>query len=440
MMDKIFLQMFFAEAKWIALRLAVAGIIFFIIYLLIGCGATSDNPLRGVTNEGDQVVADSATTDATDAKPDYGNTMEMPSEDVDSAITPGEFGAPCAQNAECFSGFCIQNEDGKICTKICVSDCPEGYACDQIMGTGGDPVYLCFSRFTRLCNPCAQHADCNSGGTLNKCLDRGPEGNFCGVACASDADCPSGYECRQFSADEEPPILQCTPKKNALCACNNHAKELQSSTVCYNAASPSTCKGTRMCTAADGLTPCNIPTKPEVCNGLDDNCNGETDEGLCDDGNPCTSDACNTDGSCKHTQLDGSPCDDGNACTTVDKCAAGKCVGGALKLCDDDNACTDDKCDPAGGCLFTSNKDPCDDGNQCTTADKCSEKKCVGGPPPNCNDGNPCTSDFCDTEKGCVHKADTKNDGVQCSNDLNACTVDKCVGGQCKHIPIPGCF
>ena len=172
---------------------------------------------------------------------------------------------------------------------------------------------------------------------------------------------------------------------------------------------------------------------------MDDNCNGETDEGLCDDGNPCTTDSCNTDGSCKHNQLEGTPCDDGNACTTVDKCAAGKCVGGALKLCDDDNACTDDKCDPAGGCLFTSNKDPCDDGNQCTTADKCSEKKCVGGPPPNCNDGNPCTTDSCDPSKGCVHKADTKNDGVTCTNDSNPCTVDKCQGGQCKHVTIPGC-
>jgi hypothetical protein len=206
--------------------------------------------------------------------------------------------------------------------------------------------------------------------------------------------------------------------------------------VCFNAAAPSSCKGTRAC-GPEGLSACNIPTKPEKCDGLDNDCDGETDEGLCDDGNGCTTDSCNTDGSCKHQQLQGTPCDDGNKCTGTDVCASGKCLGGALKLCDDDNLCTDNKCDPAGGCLFTSNKDKCDDGNQCTLNDTCSEKKCIGGPPPNCDDKNFCTTDACDPGIGCYH-APYKTGAPLC-DDKNKCTADSCANGQCGHVVIPGC-
>lgn len=45
------------------------------------------------------------------------------------------------------------------------------------------------------------------------------------------------------------------------------------------------------------------PGVAELCNGLDDNCNGQTDEGAtCDDGDPCTSDQCIA-GQCVHTPV-----------------------------------------------------------------------------------------------------------------------------------------
>jgi len=47
----------------------------------------------------------------------------------------------------------------------------------------------------------------------------------------------------------------------------------------------------------------------------------------CDDGNPCTSDECKGS-TCVHTQLpDGSSCDDGQLCTSLDRCLAGQCSG-----------------------------------------------------------------------------------------------------------------
>ena len=62
----------------------------------------------------------------------------------------------------------------------------------------------------------------------------------------------------------------------------------------------------------------------------------------CDDGNPCTTDACDTTtGTCSNVQID---CDDGQVCTD-DFCnpANGQCSH-APTNCDDGNACTVDAC------------------------------------------------------------------------------------------------
>jgi hypothetical protein len=112
----------------------------------------------------------------------------------------------------------------------------------------------------------------------------------------------------------------------------------------------------------------------------------------CDDGNACTTDGCGaTDcsapaSSCTIAAVpDGQTCDDGIACTHADQCTSGTC-GGAPTTCDDGNPCTDDACDPSTGqCTFTPNTAPCDDHSQCTTGDTCSGGACVGGPTVTCD-------------------------------------------------------
>jgi cysteine-rich repeat protein len=146
----------------------------------------------------------------------------------------------------------------------------------------------------------------------------------------------------------------------------------------------------------------------------------------CDDNDPCTDDSCDPSTGCIYTN-NTAPCDDGNACTTNDTCSDDVCVGGPPPNCDDGNVCTDDSCDPAIGCVNTNNTLPCNDGNACTTADTCSDGVCVGGPPPNCDDGNLCTDDSCDPAIGCVNT----NNTAPCDDD-NACTqTDVCSGGGC---------
>lgn len=152
----------------------------------------------------------------------------------------------------------------------------------------------------------------------------------------------------------------------------------------------------------------------------------------CDDGNLCTSDACDAaSGNCLVANL-ATPCNDGSVCTTEDVCTNGACVGVQVQ-CDDKNPCTNDVCDPKQGCTYTNNTVPCDDKNACTDFDICGSGACKGTPKvpaTDCADGNDCTDDTCDPATGCVHTNNTApcDDGNKCTN-ADKCAAGKCVGG-----------
>jgi len=156
----------------------------------------------------------------------------------------------------------------------------------------------------------------------------------------------------------------------------------------------------------------------------------------CDDGNPCTLDSCKGLGGCVHTQPAGMPCDDGDACTTQDACYQGGCKGGPPLECDDKNECTSDSCDPALGCVFDPLDDtPCDDQTACTTQDHCATGWCVGSPLV-CTDGTPCTDDTCDPAAGCVFVPLA----IPC-DDNDPCTAgDYCENGACQPGKDPECL
>jgi len=146
----------------------------------------------------------------------------------------------------------------------------------------------------------------------------------------------------------------------------------------------------------------------------------------CDDGNECTDDSC-VAGKCSHTNND-SPCDDGQQCSTNDHCVNGVCVGESSMNCDDNNPCTEDSCDDAQGCIHVNNHAPCDDGNACTVGEMCNDGQCGGGEPLYCDDGNECTDDSCDPARGCVYS----NNSNSCDDGQACSTNDRCVDGVCK--------
>jgi len=175
------------------------------------------------------------------------------------------------------------------------------------------------------------------------------------------------------------------------------------------------------------------PLAPEICDGLDNNCNDQVDEGLCDDGDPCTDDVCQPGGGCEYTP-NTAPCDDGDPCTIDDVCADGSCSG-VPDPCDDGDPCTTDSCDPATGCEHVAIEEGgvCDDGDPCTEGDVCTAGSC-SGTPKSCDDGNDCTEDSCDSavEGGCVN---APLDGTPC-DDGDVCTSDDtCAAGVCAGTP-----
>lgn len=185
--------------------------------------------------------------------------------------------------------------------------------------------------------------------------------------------------------------------------------------------------------AADGF-PCE---DGDPCT-LGDRCvEGECvpgDRSVCDDGNPCTDDLCNPDGSCRHP-FNQAPCEDGDPCTANDACHHGDCVPGDPADCDDHNPCTGDECEPGKGCLYRPAEGPCEDGNVCTTGDRCAEGVCIGGPPLDCDDHAPCTTDSCVPGEGCVHDWNKApcDDGDPCT------TQDRCHEGDCLGGPPLDC-
>ena len=330
---------------------------------------------------------------------------------------PGEgcFLDPCEENSDCQAGFCVDHMGEDVCTQLCQEECPPGWTCQQ-MGAGPDLLFACISKVANLCRPCSSGTDCKGlGGAEDACLDYGVEGSFCGGACAEDTDCPWGFSCGTTVTVDGIATVQCVADAG-VCPCTSKSVQLGLWTPCEVTNEAGSCPGKRVC-QEEGLGDCGAAQPvAEVCNGLDDECDGETDEpvfddgswkDLCDDANECTKDICGGIDGCSYEILDGVECKDGNPCTVADHCAAGVC-GGTTVACDDENPCTDDSCNEMGGCVFENNLSKCDDGDPCTVADECVDGDCFGvAIPCDCQvdveclpleDGNLCNGTlFCDT-------------------------------------------
>jgi hypothetical protein len=168
--------------------------------------------------------------------------------------------------------------------------------------------------------------------------------------------------------------------------------------------------------------------------------------GGCDDGNACTIDACDPDGTCDNSEpvdcadgevctidvcdpetgcfnpqvpdTDQVECDDGNACSEADVCVAGSCAGNAIPGC----CTTDADCPASDACAIRY----CEDASStCQEVDLSSQ--CTAGA---------CELGFCDPAIGC----DTAP--VTCPDDGDICTIAQCnpficgTGG-CETIPNP---
>jgi hypothetical protein len=310
-----------------------------------------------------------------------------------------------------------------------------------------------------LCQPCQASQQCQ-GASVCAAMGKpaGSQGFFCVYSCAGGATCPGGYHCDTASNSDGKPNDVCIPDGD-LCGCTTDSAGEGLTTPCFRVAYDESgapvgkCTGTWSCGQDGGVCDAAMPAT-ETCNGKDDDCDGQTDEGAsCDDGDPCTIDSCGA-GKCQASagtcgcQSD-AECPTTNPCLGKRFCDKSKTVAvcalvpGTQVQCDtsQDGPCGQHACDPSSGqCVLSGGKadgTPCDaDANACTQGDACLAGACVAGKAVGCDDGNPCTADSCVAASGCQHVA---ADGGPCDLDGSACTADACLGGKCTAGKQGGC-
>jgi len=122
----------------------------------------------------------------------------------------------------------------------------------------------------------------------------------------------------------------------------------------------------------------------------------------CASDNPCVEADCVDDRCVEDPTPRGSRCGEATACVGAAECdGRGRCVPGAPVEVDDGNPCTTDACDPQRGAVHEPV--PVDDSDACTT-DACDPRSGeVTHDPVDIDDGDDCTFDTCDPETGVSH-------------------------------------
>jgi hypothetical protein len=351
---------------------------------------------------------------------------------VDVPSTPGaEAGSPCDDNRDCESKLCVAGPDGDECAALCEDECEPGWSCKKV---GDGDQYACFYETVEICKPCSSDDAC--GGVMDECRQVGTApGLFCTQHCDEDTLCGEGYLCSGGQCVPETGSCVCTPSIN------------QTDRACERTNQYGTCLGTEMCDGGAGWTDCSAlePAK-DICDGVDNDCDGVADEDFPSIGEACDS---SSDGDlCANGQL---TCTDEGGMACVGDAAVAEECNGADDTCDgavdegfsnidgDDMAdCVDDDDDNDGvadaddNCPLVANADQADtDGD--LTGDACTNDFDGDG----VNNGfDNClytsNNDQADNEgdgKGDVCDDDDDNDGVadgvdNCSLTSNADQTD----------------
>ncbi len=290
-----------------------------------------------------------------ECNPDTGQCVGEQAEDG----TPCDDGHLCTQEDTCTDGECFGDP---ITCKPSLDPCKQT-SCNSKSGEceegNADNGTDCSDG--SLCTTSDMCTDGSCGGTATDCSGQDDACNTgscdtetggCvklprenGTSCSDSNECTTGDSCTAGTCTSGPP-KDCSdldaPCKTGVCNPQSGACEA------VNAQDSSPCDDGAFCTATDTCT-------GGVCGGTGDPCPGDlVCDGQCDetgdtchaasgttcesDGNPCTDDVCDGEGSCVAEANDGS-CDDGLYCTTGDRCADKACIGDAT--CPQTDGCGD---------------------------------------------------------------------------------------------------
>lgn len=394
---------------------------------------------------------------------------------------------PCSKSAVALSlsTFCRRTnaigtcEGQRVCLAEGLGECsapePVGETCDGLDNdcNGSIDDAACEDNNPCTGDVCTPGQGCSHVNLDGEACDDGDActfGDVCGSATCKGQllVCSDGNPCTNDLCDS---VTGCTYPYNELPCTDGDACTFGDN--CYlgecHPGPTSNCEDNNVCTDdyCDDVTMCkHVPNAAECTDFNECTVGDHCENGFCipltslncDDGNPCTTDACDSNGGCVNTN-NSDPCTDNDFCTENDYCLAGQCHPGTKRDCNDNNVCTTDVCQPAVGCLHPYNTESCSDEDPCTVTDMCSQGQCVGTGALDCNDNNVCTTDNCVPKVGCVRTNNTNpcTDNSECTlgdicgggncipgselncNDNNVCTSDFCVPATgCGHTPLSG--
>jgi len=332
---------------------------------------------------------------------------------------------------------------GSFCGIACAEEllpCPEGYACEEILGPDGAPR-------GRQCVPDGGECGCNEWARadgsmtacgygscrgdrrcgeegLSACTGKGPEPETCN---GDDDDCDA-------EVDEDFMVDGAYLHVEHCGGCSERCPEIQDGqAACELVEGEPTCvlEECHPGYVEDGQGGCEPPPEAHCtpCGTGEDCLHGLTctalgagefclegcapGDGSCPDGMACRE----APGGGSHLCLPpaggcgqaGGPCARDGDCEDLDPCTTERCDGGATCayepfVCDDGDPCTADLCEAYVGCKSEPGEDdvPCEDGDPCTVDDRCEAGLCAAGAPNPCEDDNPCTDGSCGPE-GCAY-------------------------------------
>ena len=412
------------------------------------CSPLQDGSLSDIETPTDTASkTDTAQDTAQDTKEEMDDSTPS-----DAGPCVGCIGEPCTDDQSCVSGLCLLNMGVKVCSEVCVDECPAGWTCNSVETESAGSLLACIPNATHLCLPCVSNDDCSNNTAQNLCLDYGNAGSFCGASCTEDLDCPTGYLCEETPTSQGGSSTQCVAETGS-CECSPYAIEMSLETACSIENEQGTCDGVRVC-RTDGLTACDARTPVvETCNNLDDNCDGSTDEGLgtttcglgacvqtiencsegleqnCDPFAGASVETCDgIDNDCdgfSDEDLGSESCGLGVCAQTIENCASGVAqfcnpfTGASAEICDGlDNDCdgtTDEE-------LGTIN---CGQGICEQTI-----QSCINGVPQSCNAFTGASAEICDgIDNDCDGSTDEDLGTTSCGQGACQKTVQACVGG-----------